>query len=668
MHAPSRRPRWPWRGLGLLALVLLLGASLTPLPAQKDKVDKDDPPVQLKSRDLSLVAASGCGYLALAANELLEHPLLKHLPARARENFQELERELPAKIGVAPRQLRRLVVAFPQGGMTGPVVLLMPDKPLSAEAIQKNLGSGWKEDKGDHGRLLRNDRGEVVQFQQDGAAMLFGREKDVNAFLDRANGNRPEPTLVRGLGSAEGGAHLVVGVRPDDLVGMFWLGGAAPPPAMKAVPKTQTKEATPIEKGSGPPTGPGGPPPGVLPGTPGGPPGGPPGLPGGPPPGGDPFAVVAVQPDHDHGPERPSLNEILKDMPPHVLPFKPLMQCKAAVFALRLGDDTATATLSLGYNKADQVEDAQASLRVGLYVLREVLPRWWLEEVGLNKENAVEVVRSLDKMVEAIRKVEVRVAGRTVEATATLPTDAATVGVLLREMQFNGLSTERANNLKQVGLAIHNYHDVMGAMPGSAYYSAQGKPLLSWRVAILPYIEQENLYRQFKLDEPWDGPNNIKLLDKMPKIYAPPASVRAEAGHTFLQGFSGPGTIFDPMQDRKQAGQCMGVRLTAITDGTSNTAMVGESGKAVPWTKPEDIPCDFKTVPLLGCVPGSDRCLVLMGDGSVATITTKPARQSFFNMVGRQDGNIFSIDELKPGRPRPPEDPQSESRPVPPRP
>lgn len=655
MRDPSRRLRWPLRGLGLLALAALFVASHQPLAAQKEKIDKDDPPVQLKSRDLALVAASGCGYLALSPSELLEHPLTKQLPARTRENLQEMDRELPAKLGVSPRQLRRLVVAFPQGGMQTPVVLLTTDKALTLAALQKNLGSAWKEGKGDHGPLLRNDRGEVLQFQGE-TAMILGREKDVGTFLDRANANRPEPTLVRGLGSAEGGAHLVVGVRPDDLVGMFWLRGAAPPPAMKAVPKTESKKDAPFEKSDGPIKG--------FPKQPSPPPTGP----GGPPPGGDPFATAALQPDHDHAPERPSLAEILKDVPPEVLPFKPLMQCKAAVFALRLGDDTATATLTLGYNKADQVEDAQASLRVGLYVLREVLPRWWLQEVGLKKENAVEVVRALDKVVEAIRKVEVRVAGRTVEATATLPTDAATVGVLLREMEFTGFTTERANNLKQVGLALHNYHDAMGALPGSAIYSAQGKPLLSWRVAILPYIEQENLYRQFKLDEPWDGPNNVKLLDKMPKIYAPPASVKAEAGHTFLQGFSGPGTIFDPTQDRKQGPGSMGVRLFAITDGTSNTAMVGESGKAVPWTKPEDIPCDFKTVPPLGCVPGSDRCLVLMGDGSVATITTRPPRQSFFNMVGRQDGMIFSIDDLKPGRPRPPEAPEPESRPVPPRP
>src|SRR5262245_59728137 len=76
------------------------------------------------------------------------------------------------------------------------------------------------------------------------------------------------------------------------------------------------------------------------------------------------------------------------------------------------------------------------------------------------------------------------------------------------------------NNLKMVRLAMHNFHDAMGRFPAATAYAKNGKPLLSWRVAILPYIEEDALYRQFKLDEPWDSPHNKKLIAKMPKIYA----------------------------------------------------------------------------------------------------------------------------------------------------
>src|SRR5437773_109335 len=99
-----------------------------------------------------------------------------------------------------------------------------------------------------------------------------------------------------------------------------------------------------------------------------------------------------------------------------------------------------------------------------------------------------------------------------------------------------------ANNLKQIGVAFHNYLSAHGTFPASAIYGKDGKPLLSWRVALLPYLEKGNLYREFKLDEPWDSPHNLKLLDKMPKVYAPVAG-DAKEYWTFYRVFTGPGTI-----------------------------------------------------------------------------------------------------------------------------
>ena len=76
------------------------------------------------------------------------------------------------------------------------------------------------------------------------------------------------------------------------------------------------------------------------------------------------------------------------------------------------------------------------------------------------------------------------------------------------------------NNLKQIALAFHSYHDATNGLPGNIT-DKDGKPLLSWRVAILPYVEESELYRQFKLEEPWDSANNKKLIEKMPGLYAP---------------------------------------------------------------------------------------------------------------------------------------------------
>src|SRR5579884_2012324 len=78
------------------------------------------------------------------------------------------------------------------------------------------------------------------------------------------------------------------------------------------------------------------------------------------------------------------------------------------------------------------------------------------------------------------------------------------------------------NNLKQLGLAFHNYNSAYNRMPPAVVYDKDGKPLYSWRVLVLPFVEQDNLYKQFKLDEPWDSPTNKRLLTPMPKVFALP--------------------------------------------------------------------------------------------------------------------------------------------------
>ena len=97
------------------------------------------------------------------------------------------------------------------------------------------------------------------------------------------------------------------------------------------------------------------------------------------------------------------------------------------------------------------------------------------------------------------------------------------------------------NNLKQIALALLNYEAAHKTLPAQAKYDADGKPLLSWRVGILPYIEEQQLYQQFHLDEPWDSPNNIKLLDQMPAVFKHPKMNKP--GTTVYQGVVGKGCV-----------------------------------------------------------------------------------------------------------------------------
>jgi prepilin-type processing-associated H-X9-DG protein len=151
--------------------------------------------------------------------------------------------------------------------------------------------------------------------------------------------------------------------------------------------------------------------------------------------------------------------------------------------------------------------------------------------------------------------------------------------------------TQCMNNLKQIGLALHMYHDKYNTFPPAYVADASGKPMHSWRVLILPFLEQQGLYSEYDFTEPWDGPNNSRLLARMPAVYACPShSSTGPDTNTAYAGVFGEQCVFTGRSP---------VRMTEITDGTSNTLLVGEvTGAAIPWMKPDDI--DITKHPSLG--------------------------------------------------------------------
>jgi hypothetical protein len=162
--------------------------------------------------------------------------------------------------------------------------------------------------------------------------------------------------------------------------------------------------------------------------------------------------------------------------------------------------------------------------------------------------------------------------------------------------------------LKQLGTAFLKFEEAHGHLPAAAILAKDGKPLLSWRVALLPLLNDAELYQQFKLDEPWDSEHNRKLLPWMPTVYAPrrgPAP--REPFSTCYQVFTGPDAPF-----RLQSG--VGPKTTDFTDGTAQTFLVVEASEAVPWTKPADLAYDArKPLPNLGF---GDRVYLVLTDGS----------------------------------------------------
>jgi len=198
-------------------------------------------------------------------------------------------------------------------------------------------------------------------------------------------------------------------------------------------------------------------------------------------------------------------------------------------------------------------------------------------------------------------------------------------------------------NLKQIVLGMHNFESAMGYFPGDILDAKAKKPLLSWRVRMLPYMDDDGaeLYKKFALDEPWDSKTNKPLIEKMPKAFAP-VRVKAEPGHTFYRGFTGNGGFFQPTVKRV---------IEHITDGTSKSIAVIEAGESVVWTKPSsDIPFDpKKPLPELGRdIDGTFHAALL--DGSVSRIKRDFPADAMKAAITISGGEVYESESLSPDK------------------
>jgi prepilin-type processing-associated H-X9-DG protein len=177
--------------------------------------------------------------------------------------------------------------------------------------------------------------------------------------------------------------------------------------------------------------------------------------------------------------------------------------------------------------------------------------------------------------------------------SSTIIVPSILIALLLPAVQAAREAARRAqctNNLKQIALAMHSYESTHGVLPPAAIYDKDGKPLLSWRVLILPELGQKGLFDKFHLDEPWDSPNNKPLINLAPPTFHCPSDPGPTDSATY-QVIVDPRTIF--------TGNPTGIRVAEIKDGTANTILVAEAADAVPWTKPEDLSLESSS-PTLG--------------------------------------------------------------------
>jgi hypothetical protein len=197
------------------------------------------------------------------------------------------------------------------------------------------------------------------------------------------------------------------------------------------------------------------------------------------------------------------------------------------------------------------------------------------------------------------------------------------------------------DNLKILGIAVSGFaHANDGRFPPAAIRK-DGKPLLSWRVAILPFLDQKALYGKFHLDEPWDSPHNKALLKEMPSQYEAVVRKDPTPYSTYYQAFVGPGALFDGME---------GTSVTDVTDGVGWTLMVAEGADPVPWTKPEDLPYhEGRPLPKLGG-QFEDGFYVAFADGSARFLSRTVTAETLRALILRGDGEALTFGRLGPWR------------------
>ncbi|MCI0702958.1 MAG: DUF1559 domain-containing protein [Planctomycetia bacterium] len=325
---------------------------------------------------------------------------------------------------------------------------------------------------------------------------------------------------------------------------------------------------------------------------------------------------------------------------PGLRDFQPIFKSESIFATLDLGK-SLTLDVRVKAKTEARALDAEKSLGAFAKIITDELNRELpkLEKEAVKDPMMKDLVKVFTALLDAVKGAKFEVDGNVARVTASIPisdlpiASAYLAGVV--KARQAAASAQSANNLKQIALAMHNYYDSLGNFPPAAVCDKDGKPMLSWRVLILPYIEQDALYKQFKLDEPWDSDNNKKLIEKMPKVYAMPGNGKL-GDATHYRVFVGNGAGFDWL---------MGTKINQIADGSSNTFMCVTAAEAVPWTKPDELAFDpdKDMAKLLGPVVNG-RVQVAMFDGCVRTLSKIPAKETLNALITKNGGEVIGPD------------------------
>jgi hypothetical protein len=190
---------------------------------------------------------------------------------------------------------------------------------------------------------------------------------------------------------------------------------------------------------------------------------------------------------------------------------------------------------------------------------------------------------------------------------------------------------QAGNHLKQLGLALQNYHDVFQALPPAVITDENGKPLYSGRVLLLPFMEQKGLYDRFDKTKAWDSPANLPLSKMALPVFQDPSG-KIVPGQTDFLFVAGKGTAFEPRPE--------GMSLADIVDGTSNTmCMIEVKNSGINWAEPRDL--DFSQP--MSLPPGNhpNINLAVFFDGHTYGIAKNTPPQTIHALATRAGGEAI---------------------------
>ena len=337
------------------------------------------------------------------------------------------------------------------------------------------------------------------------------------------------------------------------------------------------------------------------------------------------------------------LPAFFKSEPPGRIPVPPLAEFvaalekgKAVLGTVNVDGDEAALDLLASFGNAGAAEEMAAKTNALIAFAKTSLAQLPPEarKQGPPGVDPAKLFAAAEKALESARA---KSDGKQASLGVRLPVSGLAVFTTMFGIRKQSAGRgQQENNLKQLGLGLHNYHETHRKFPAANWKGPDGKAkhAHSWRVAILPFIDQKTLYDEYQLDEPWDSDANQAVMAKMPEVFRSPDDAEAKERHwTNVFALVGDGAAWE--QDE-------GVAIKDFTDGLSNTVLLVEAQRKIPWNKPDDIGYEKQgDLPKLGGLSPGGRN-VLMGDGSVRFVSDQLDEKVWRAMITRAGGEVVN--------------------------